>query len=322
MSQADIRNYPDVMQACQTIANLVAKVCQVPAVLIMRQNSDSMEVISSADTPQSPFRSSDTVALNSGIYCETVIATQQPLEVSDALNDPLWHNNPEIKLGMIAYYGVPVNWPDGSIFGTFCALRNVAGHFDAEQTTLINEFASVIEALLKQVSSQEQLQLLADYDSLTQVYSRNRLLERLQHEFDRYQRYQTPLSVIYLDIDHFKQVNDNYGHGIGDLVLQLIAKQLLSNQRQTDFVGRLGGEEFLICLSDSQLNAAMLQAQRLLQKITEIDVEVKNHALDISASCGVAQASHGDQTIDQLIARADQALYKAKLAGRNQAKSA
>lgn len=321
MSNPDIRSYPDVMQACQAIANLVGKVCEVPSTLIMRQNSDNMEVITASDSADSPFHSSDNVPLGSGVYCETVISQQQALHIDNAFDDPQWHDTPDFKLGMIAYYGVPINWPDGSPFGTFCALNTVAGKFNQQQTSLIDEFAAVIEALLKQVTSQEQLRVLADYDNLTQVYSRSRLLQRLQHEFDRYQRYQAPLSLIYLDVDHFKQVNDNHGHGIGDLVLQLIARQLLSNQRQTDFVGRLGGEEFLICLSDSQLNAANQQAQRLLQKISEIDVEVKNQAINITASCGVAQANHSDQNIDQLIARADKALYKAKLAGRNQVKS-
>lgn len=322
MSTPDIRNYPDIMLACQSIADLVGNVCKVPSTLIMRQNIGTMEVITSSTTDNTPYQSAATESLGSGLYCETVIATQRPLHVPDALNDPLWDKNPDIKLGMISYYGTPVNWPDGTPFGTFCALKNIAGEFNSEQINIINEFAAVVETLLKQVTTQDELRILAEHDHLTQVYTRGYLLEKLQHEFERFKRYNTPLSIIFLDVDHFKSINDSYGHGTGDLALKLIAGELITKQRQTDFVGRLGGEEFLICLSNTELNDSIKQAERLLKLIRAITMEVNNTSIDITASCGVAQVNSHDDTVEKLIARADKALYKAKEAGRNRVEAA
>ena len=317
-TKPDIRDYPDIMLSCQSIANLVGKVCHVPSTLIMRQNPDTMEVITSSAHTDSPYATGESESLGKGLYCETVIRSQQPLHVPDALNDKDWDSNPDIKLGMIAYYGVPINWPDGSPFGTFCVLDSSACHFQADQRSLVEEFAKVIETLLHQAVTVEELRHLAEYDSLTQVYTRGAVLDRLKHEFDRFKRYQTHLSIIFFDIDHFKNINDTYGHASGDCVLTTFANTIKKNLRQTDFIGRLGGEEFLICMSDTNLKAASQQAERTRQLIDDLTIEVNSQQLSVSVSCGVAQALEQDVSIEKIVARADEALYQAKQLGRNQ----
>lgn len=322
MTKPDIRNYPDVMLACQSIADLVGTVCQVPATLIMRKNTENMEVITSSNTESTPYHSADSESLGSGLYCETVIKNQQPLHVPDALSDPEWNQNPDIKLDMISYYGVPINWPDGSTFGTFCALKSQPASFQESHITIIKEFAHVVETLLLQVINQNDLKILADHDPLTNTLSRRALLSKLQHEFERYLRYQTPLTIIYLDLDHFKLINDNFGHNTGDKVLQSSSEIIVNSQRQTDFVGRLGGEEFLICLTDTEIANGAQQARRILDLLLGQEIVASNKALRITASCGVAQACKSDNDIDKLISRADSALYTAKKNGRNKVECA
>jgi len=135
MSYPDIE--PRILDEWQEITNLVACLCHVPVALVMRQNIKTMEVMSGSQHPDSPYKAFETAPLNGELYCETVIKTQQPLHVPNALKDPDWDHNPDIELGMISYYGVPVNWPDGFPFGTLCILDKVEKYASDEEQRLI-----------------------------------------------------------------------------------------------------------------------------------------------------------------------------------------
>jgi diguanylate cyclase (GGDEF)-like protein len=276
-----------------------------------------MEVITSSAGTNNPYTVGGQEPLNKYLYCEKVIRSQQPLHIPDALNDKEWDKNPDINLGMIAYYGVPINWPDGSPFGTFCVLNSRVCSLLPDKKSLIREFAKVIETLLHQAVTVEELRHLAQYDNLTQVYTRGAVLDRLKHEFDRFKRYQTDLSIIFFDIDHFKVINDTYGHACGDHLLTTFARTIKGKLRQTDFIGRLGGDEFLICMSDTDLDNACQQAERTRQLVEDLILEIDGKNLSINVSCGVAQALETDANIEKIVARADDALYQAKEQGRN-----
>ncbi len=316
-SPPDLRAYPDLMKSCQSIADLVGRVCKVPATLVMRKNTDTIEVLVSSNHPDNPYHSGESESLNNELYCAAVMNSQQPLLVTDALSDPDWDHNPDIQLGMISYYGVPVNWPDGSPFGTFCVLDRKKSLLRANEQKLVNEFAGIIENLLQLAITQEELRRLAEYDALTHIYSRRALLHRLEQEFDRTQRYHNELSIIYLDVDHFKKINDQYGHGVGDHVLQTLVDTLKNMLRQADFMGRLGGEEFIVCLPETGLDGAIMQAERSRAKINQLHIHHENQTLQLSVSFGVSQLCSDDDSIEKLINRGDKALYDAKRAGRN-----
>ncbi len=143
----------------QDITDLVAKLCNVPSALLMRINIDTMEVISSSDHPGSPYQVSETAPLEGKLYCETVIKTQRHLHVPNALKDPVWDHNPDIDLGMIPYYGVPVNWPDGSPFGTFCILDKQEKSATDDEKEIIARFARIIEITLKLMVSEHEKRL-------------------------------------------------------------------------------------------------------------------------------------------------------------------
>jgi diguanylate cyclase (GGDEF)-like protein/PAS domain S-box-containing protein len=167
--------------------------------------------------------------------------------------------------------------------------------------------------IAEDITDKKRIEDLAQSDYLTKLNNRVKLDDELFKEIQRASRYKTPLSVIMLDIDHFKNVNDSYGHQMGDIVLQQIAQILRDNTRKVDTVGRWGGEEFLIVVPSTSITSAVQFAEIIRSGIA-------NHSFDKissqTASFGVA-SYYSDDTLETLTARADKALYRAKSNGRN-----
>lgn len=163
--------------------------------------------------------------------------------------------------------------------------------------------------------TREQLRHLAEHDDLTGLLNHRVILNRLRSEIARALRQSQPLSLIMIDIDHFKQVNDTYGHPSGDVVLKEVGAILQSSIRTYDWVGRYGGEEFLIILPGSSVDGAQLRAEQLREAITAATVLDGQHTIQVTASFGVAAGF--PQDMPSMIRLADQALYRAKSGGRN-----
>jgi diguanylate cyclase (GGDEF)-like protein len=155
-------------------------------------------------------------------------------------------------------------------------------------------------------------------DPLTFLPNRRKIIVELQEEVIRSNRYGTPLSISILDIDHFKKVNDTYGHTTGDETLRSVAAKLKDHIRQPDTIGRYGGEEFLIVLPNSEVKAAAEQASRLCQQIRTTQIKANNNVLSVTISIGIAQFRVGDENWEGFLHRADEALYRAKGNGRDQ----
>lgn len=153
-------------------------------------------------------------------------------------------------------------------------------------------------------------------DPLTGLPNRNAYNERLEIELARWKRYHSPLSLIVWDIDHFKTINDSYGHKAGDKVLLLIAKQLSDHSRATDFISRFGGEEFTMLLPNTDTQAALVLANQLRQTIEKTGFNASGASVAITISCGLTEFILND-TDETAFERADQALYLAKEQGRN-----
>jgi diguanylate cyclase (GGDEF)-like protein len=165
--------------------------------------------------------------------------------------------------------------------------------------------------------TQEKLEMLASVDPLTGLLNRRAILNKLDESIKHSRRYEINLSVIMLDIDHFKEVNDNYGHFIGDHVLKKIALFLQRKIRDTDAAGRLGGEEFLVVLPKAIMSSALTVAERIRENLAT--TKMKNligDVFSITVSQGVASYKPGD-SVSSLISRADDAMYSAKQNGRN-----
>ncbi|WP_417311816.1 GAF domain-containing protein [Ectopseudomonas khazarica] len=130
----------------QELANQAAEAAQVPAALVMRVWPEQIEVLIASLGDENPYEEHEKADLGTGLYCETVMATHQPLLVPDALSDPEWANNPDIKLNMISYLGVPLVCPDDSIFGTVCVLDRQPRHYDTKTLRMLESLKAIIES--------------------------------------------------------------------------------------------------------------------------------------------------------------------------------
>lgn len=163
----------------------------------------------------------------------------------------------------------------------------------------------------------QELERLATTDSLTGVFNRRHLFTLAEQELNRALRYNSSFSVLVLDIDCFKQINDTYGHAVGDHALSVIAKTILNCLRTVDFFGRFGGEEFVAFLPETDIDAALLAAERIRENVEKTAISTPGKQIFITISIGVAAYKLGDETVDAIVQRADQALYQAKHQGRN-----
>jgi diguanylate cyclase (GGDEF)-like protein len=178
------------------------------------------------------------------------------------------------------------------------------------------ELQARVRAALRSKHLQDLLIKHASLDPLTGLPNRRALMERLQREWARMERHGGSLSFIMVDIDHFKRVNDTYGHDVGDRVLQEVARTIARECRDVDLPARFGGEEFTIVVPDEKASGASRLADRCRQKIDEMSVAAGGQNIRTTASFGVAEAA-GLSGPEALIRSADEALYQAKQSGRN-----
>ena len=165
----------------------------------------------------------------------------------------------------------------------------------------------------------ERYRRLASTDSLTGAVNRRKFNKLAEHELGRVQRYRRPLSLLMLDIDFFKRVNDTYGHAAGDEVLKVFYQTCVDTARKTDIVARLGGEEFAILMPETDLNAARKVAERIRHNVELLLIEVEEHNITVTVSIGISSWEQGRfKQVNQMLSAADEALYMAKAQGRNQ----
>jgi diguanylate cyclase (GGDEF)-like protein len=191
-------------------------------------------------------------------------------------------------------------------------------------TDFIEHMASIIAICLENVISNEMLKYIGLTDALTGVYNRRYIDRRLLEEIARARRQAYRISCMYIDIDHFKLVNDSVGHQGGDEVLREVANRIKAELRLSDALGRFGGEEFVVLLIDADLGSATMVAQRIRSSIADRPFELSSgEPIPVSVSIGVAtlddfERDHAIEGVAQeLVAHADTALYQAKEGGRN-----
>nr|WP_275444183.1 GGDEF domain-containing protein [Pseudoalteromonas sp. MM17-2] len=179
---------------------------------------------------------------------------------------------------------------------------------------------SQVEALEQQVAQYEtkleRQRLVSLQDGLTKLPNRIAFDERMDLELKHFKRHQTPLCLVVIDVDHFKSINDNYGHSAGDKTLQVLATAMKKSIRSTDFIARFGGEEFVMLMPNVSINNVVRPLEKLRHTIRSIPFKFKNEQVQITVSIGVTQIN-ADDTALSAFDRADKALYEAKNAGRD-----
>lgn len=332
MTQSRSVSHPDVSEDLihqwQNMLDLLAEFMSVPAALIMRQQNNQITVYVKNRAVENPYHVGDTEVLtDSGLYCERVIKQQSALFVDNAMNDPEWQNNPDIEKGMVNYLGLPLRWPSGDVFGTLCVLDTESHLYDAKQQGLMQQMQRMLETHLELLEKNRQLeqltrdlQCLADTDELTGIWNRRAFIVESNKELQRAQRSEHAVCLLMMDIDDFKEINDAYGHEVGDEVLKLFTHCINATKRAYDIFGRIGGEEFAMLLPETKRSQAMELAERIRHKVSELLFYKHNNEIRTTVCIGVYELAKNDTTILAALSKADERLYAAKRAGKNKVK--
>ncbi len=206
----------------------------------------------------------------------------------------------------------------GKIIGCLAIACREPGSYKESDAELAQTFASQATIAIENARLFEKIQSLACTDPLTSLFNRRYFYELAEIELKRVHRYERPLAAIMMDIDHFKRVNDRFGHSAGDQVLIDVARRLSAVVRDTDVLARYGGEEYVLLMPESTLQSAQEVAERLRRCIGQTPFNTSSGRVYITVSLGVANLVSNGMSIDDLLKNADRALYQAKTHGRNQ----
>jgi diguanylate cyclase (GGDEF)-like protein len=244
-------------------------------------------------------------------FCDHTIRTRQAMVVPNAALDSRFADNPLVTgpPQIVSYAGVPLSSPDGYNIGSLCIIDTVPRKFDPQQIEMLKSFAAIVVDEL-------ELRLLARTDELTGAVSRRAFIAEADKAVARYERDALPSAIVAFDVDHFKQINDTYGHPAGDKVLRGIGACISTMIRPADAFGRLGGEEFAVLLADTELDAACIAAERFRDALEQL-VTPHNVPIRITASFGIAALGGECVLREAWLASADTELYRAKQSGRN-----
>ncbi len=254
------------------------------------------------------------------IFDEWVVKTLQPLLVEDTKNDfrfDLEKNKADDSRIMRSMISVPL-LVGHKAFGILRVDSVHERYFTTEHLRLLTTIGDLGAVAIENAHLYEKIEELAIHDSLTGLYLRRYLLERLGEEISRHLRHKAELSILMIDLDKFKEYNDQYGHTAGDIVLKTISYILLDTFKEPgQLVCRYGGEEFTIFLPDCPKNKAIGLAEELREKIFAQEIVLRKQKTHVSVSIGVASFPKDAGVKEELLERADEALYKAKNQGRN-----
>lgn len=285
---------------------LASRICDTPISIISLVDEDRLYFKSTVGLDVREIPSAHS-------FCVEVVCRKEPLIVKDAKEDerfacnPLVHSEPYFRF----YAASPLLAPNNCVIGTLCVIDYIPRNLNLEQKEALN-------ILSRQVITQMELDNLAIRDPLTGLFNRRYAEEQLQAELRKMERKQSTLGLIILDIDHFKKINDTYGHHAGDALLKSFGKMLVENIRFEDIVCRMGGEEFMIIMPDSNSDIVMQRAEKVREQVMNMDFTHDGQLLDrITISAGIACYPVNSESLDGLYQEADNALYIAKNSGRN-----
>lgn len=263
--------------------------------------------------------------------CNYVLLQDSTLVIPDCSVDPRVSDFAMVRslAGVRFYAGVPLHSNDGYAVGTLCVMDQQQRQLRPEDVAALEDLAACAESEMQLLhisrseiemrGEMDQLRRKASVDALTKTWNRGAILEILAKEQERARKSNEPLGVALMDIDHFKSVNDTYGHDVGDQVLQEFTDRIRSGLRGGEAFGRFGGEEFLIVVPRCNPGQSAAYGETILQAIRALPMKTARGELPVTASMGIAIWRAPLEHSDALIKRADKALYQSKRNGRNRA---
>ena len=227
-------------------------------------------------------------------------------------------SNSDTKIDDILKFKSKVNIPitfGNKVLGGICVYHLAPNKYNSSK--VLNIVYEELKVIMRIKWLHSETRYLAITDGLTNLYNRRFFQQVMEKEFARSKRSKSDLSVIMVDIDFFKKLNDTYGHQFGDRVLAEVSKIIKNSLRRTDYVARYGGEEFIAILPDTNINDVIKPVQRMIEKIKEYDFKYGNTPVKVTVSLGIAAVTDNVNTEQELIYRVDKALYTAKANGRD-----
>ena len=306
-------NYP-IPKVIKRICGKLRKLLNTDDCSIMILNEQSRELAFSESSGLTPWEMKNIrFSLGEGV-AGWVAKHKRPVLIEDVRTDSRFKVVENQKRSMVSMISAPLMVKRRVIGVVSLSTRNEGHSFTADELELVVLMSAHISLALEN----NRLYEISVLDGLTNIYNRRYLEQRLMEEVAYSKRYSKPLSVILMDIDFFKRLNDTYGHQAGDHVLQGVSKRLSDALREYDVIARYGGEEFAIILPTTPKLEGAAIAERLRTSICEAPFRFKDEDLSCSISLGVSALPDDANDPESLIARADEALYKAKDSGRNQ----
>ncbi|TKI68673.1 diguanylate cyclase [Sulfurimonas crateris] len=291
------------------------------------ESAKNIVQISILDNNQYIIASSDTKLMgeklsNSNLPDSTMLRIDGKTRYRTIVNSIMHDKNSDVKLMILIDVSTYLDH-ENRLFTTATVTALIALLFALFTSRLI--YFSAIEQSRSEKERLEHLvkmrtreiELLSQTDSLTGLWNRRHLEEALESEFKRAKRYNKELSIMIIDLDLFKNINDTYGHMAGDEVLREISAKIKKCQRETDFIGRYGGEEIVIILPETDLHTSSKVAEAIREEIEKEPVEFEGEVINVTASIGISSLQSEHENYATLFSEADEALYNAKKLGRN-----
>ncbi|WP_158253750.1 sensor domain-containing diguanylate cyclase [Chromobacterium alticapitis] len=305
-------------QICQMMESQQPKgMCSI---MLLDEDGQALRFAAGLSLPAAYRKLIDRVEIGPSVgSCGTSAHWKRTIVVDDILKSPLWaHSLDKVQpFDLRACWSTPIFSSDRRLLGTFATYYREPRSPTPEELALAHRSTHIIAIALQRHGHEKQLYRLATQDGLTGLNNRRQFIELADRELERGRRTQGPLSVMMMDLDHFKQINDRHGHAVGDTVIRHFADLCRDALRASDLCGRLGGEEFAALLPDTALAEAMQVAERLRAAVAAARLPLDDGELSYTVSIGVAQQRPDEQDIDEVLSRADKQLYLAKHEGRN-----
>lgn len=308
---------PSVQDLGEKFVLLVAKLLPAPCVTLYLRDAES-DAFTVAASAGEPIRlADDQQASTEGDFADWVAQRGEPVFIASTSAEPGLIRSASKRI-FASLMGIPLS-VRGKVEAVLAVAHPKPGYFDHHHLEMLTAVAGQFQQVLEVSRLTRSVGLLALTDGLTGLFNRRYLELRLDEEVRRSHRYGKCFSLLLADVDHFKRINDTWGHATGDLVLQEVARRLLENLREIELVFRYGGEEFLVILPETPLQQAAHVAQRLRLAVEQHPFRTVNGSklFRVTLSVGVAEfPTHGADKLS-LLASADRALYVAKEQGRN-----
>jgi len=311
---------PEVLQ---NLLHLIAS--QVPgmmgSILLLDKDGEHLSHGSAVNLPQEYTQAIDGVAIGPQVgSCGTAVYRREPVIVTDIQQDPLWADYRDLanEHGLRACWSIPILSHQDCVLGTFAMYYRDVREPTALDRQLVGIAARIAGIAIERKQSEDRIHYMAHHDPLTGLPNRSLLDDRVEQAMLYAQRYDRQLTVMFIDLDNFKLVNDSLGHNAGDELLKTVARRMVQSVRSTDTVLRLGGDEFVIVLLDQAGSASALSSplqklhEAIAQPMTLVGKEVR-----ITCSMGLATYPEDGTDSDTLLMHADAAMYRAKELGRN-----